>query len=59
LQSSLEVALQEAYENARDLASGETNLPLSTFPPQYLYLWEDLINLNFYPGESASDDLMQ
>ncbi|QSV63923.1 MAG: DUF29 domain-containing protein [Dolichospermum sp. DL01] len=59
LQSSLEVEFQEAYENARDLASGETNLPLSTFPPQCLYLWEDLINLNFYPGESANDDLMQ
>jgi hypothetical protein len=59
LQSSLEVALQEAYENARDLASGETNLPLSTFPPQCLYSWEDLINLNFYPGDVANDDLMQ
>ncbi|MDB9308075.1 DUF29 domain-containing protein [Aphanizomenon sp. CS-733/32] len=59
LQSSLEVALQEAYENARDLASGETNLPLLTFPPQCLYLWEDIINLNFYPGESANDDMMQ
>lgn len=59
LQSSLEVALKEAYENARDLASGETNLPSSTFPPQCLYLWEDLINLNFYPGESANYDLMQ
>jgi hypothetical protein len=59
LQSSLEVALEEAYENARDLASGETNLPLSTFPSQCLYLWEYLINLNFYPGEIANDDLMQ
>ena len=59
LQSSLEVALQEAYENARDLASAETNLPLSTFSPQCLYSWEDLINLNFYPGDVANDDLMQ
>jgi hypothetical protein len=59
LQSSLEVALEEAYENARDLASAETNLPLSTFPPQCLYLWEDLINLNFYPGDVANDDLME
>ncbi len=59
LQSSLEVALEEAYENARDLASAETNLPLSTFPPQCLYLWEDLINLSFYPGDVANDDLMQ
>ena len=59
LQSSLEVALEEAYENARDLASGETNLPLSTFPSQCLYLWEDLINLNFYPGDVANDDLME
>ena len=59
LQSSLEVALEEAYENARDLASAETNLPLSTFPPQCLYLWEDLINLSFYPGDVANDDLME
>ncbi|MEH2135018.1 MAG: DUF29 family protein [Nostoc sp.] len=37
LKPDLEEALQEFYENARDLASGETNLPLSIFPKQCLY----------------------
>ncbi|BBD62011.1 hypothetical protein NIES2109_48480 [Nostoc sp. HK-01] len=59
LQSYLEIAIQEAYENARDLASGETNLPISTFPQQCLYVLAEMINESFYPGEPASDDLME
>ncbi|WP_250122617.1 DUF29 family protein [Chroococcidiopsis sp. CCMEE 29] len=35
LKPYLEEALQEAYENGRDLASGETNLSLSTLPKAY------------------------
>jgi hypothetical protein len=58
LQSYLSTALSEAYENGRDLAAGETNLPFSSFPTQCLYLWEDVISEGFYPGTSASDDLM-
>ncbi|WP_414570478.1 DUF29 domain-containing protein [Nostoc sp. CCY 9925] len=37
LKSYLAELLQEADENARDLASGETNLPLSIFAQQCLY----------------------
>lgn len=58
LKPYLEEALQEAYENGRDLASGEANLPISTFPNQCSYLLEDLLSDRFYPGEPATDDLM-
>ncbi|MBD2454398.1 DUF29 domain-containing protein [Nostoc sp. FACHB-87] len=59
LNSYLEIAIQEAYENARDLASAETNLPLSTFPHQCYYIFADIFNASFYPGQPASDDLME
>ncbi|MBD2532609.1 DUF29 domain-containing protein [Nostoc flagelliforme FACHB-838] len=58
LKPYLEEALQESYENGRDLASGETNLPLSTFPQQFLYPFEEILSDRFYPGGSATDDLM-
>ncbi|MBK1988456.1 DUF29 domain-containing protein [Sphaerospermopsis aphanizomenoides BCCUSP55] len=57
LQSYVVEAITEAYQNGRDLAAGETNLPFTTFPEQCLYLWEDMINESFYPGLPASDDL--
>ncbi|MBE9005779.1 DUF29 domain-containing protein [Fortiea sp. LEGE XX443] len=59
LQPYLEAALQETYENAKDLASGETNLPLSTFPQKSSYSLAEIFAESFYPGESASDDLME
>ncbi|ALF51833.1 hypothetical protein ACX27_01575 [Nostoc piscinale CENA21] len=59
LNSYLEIAIQEAYENARDLASAETNLPLSTFLQQCSYILADIFNASFYPGEPSSDDLME
>ncbi|MFN6562243.1 MAG: DUF29 domain-containing protein [Nostoc sp. ChiSLP01] len=59
LKSYLAELLQEAYENARDLASGETNLPLSNFPEQCLYSLENIISDRFYPGVSASDEMME
>ncbi|MEH2230081.1 MAG: DUF29 domain-containing protein [Nostoc sp.] len=58
LRPYLEEALQESYENGRDSASGETNLPLSTFPNQCLYLFEEILSARFYPGELTTDDLM-
>ncbi|MEH1917583.1 DUF29 domain-containing protein [Nostoc sp.] len=58
LKPYIEEALQESYENGRDLASGETNLPLSTFPLQCLYLFEEILSDRFYPGEPTTDDLM-
>ncbi|WP_373527303.1 DUF29 domain-containing protein [Nostoc sp.] len=59
LKPYLEEALQESYQNAKDLASGETNLPLSTFPKQCLYPFEEILSDRFYPGEPATDDLME
>jgi anti-sigma regulatory factor (Ser/Thr protein kinase) len=58
LQPYLETAIQEAYENAKDLASGETNLPISTFPQQFSYVLAEIMSEDFYPGEPANDDLM-
>lgn len=58
LKPYLEEALQESYDNGRDLASGETNLPLSTFPQQCLYTFEEILSDRFYPGKPTTDDLM-
>ena len=51
--------LQESYQNARDLVSGGTNLPLSTFPQQCLYPFEEILSDRFYPGEPATGNLME
>ncbi|MBW4558907.1 MAG: DUF29 domain-containing protein [Trichormus sp. ATA11-4-KO1] len=59
LKPYIEEALPEAYENARDLASGETNLPFSTFPQQALYSLTEIQSDRFYPGEPVTDDLME
>lgn len=59
LKPYLEEALQESYQNSRDLASGETNLRLSTFPKQCLYPFEEILSDRFYPGEPTTDDLME
>lgn len=59
LKPYLEEALQKIYENGRDLASGETNLPLKTFPENCPYTLAESFQNGFYPGEFATDDLMQ
>ncbi|MBN3952114.1 MAG: DUF29 domain-containing protein [Nostoc sp. NMS7] len=59
LKPDVEEALPESYQNGRDLASGETNLPLSTFPQQCLYPFEEILSDRFYPGQPATDDLME
>ncbi|MBE9168392.1 DUF29 domain-containing protein [Pleurocapsales cyanobacterium LEGE 06147] len=53
LKSYLDEALQEAYENARDLAMGETNLPEQTFPISCLYTVSQILDDRFYPGEPS------
>ncbi|WP_199316984.1 DUF29 domain-containing protein [Chroococcidiopsis sp [FACHB-1243]] len=58
LQPYLQEALQKAYPKAIALASGETNLPIKTFPQDCLYTLEDILSDRFYPGEAAMDDLM-
>ncbi|MBD2006805.1 MULTISPECIES: DUF29 domain-containing protein [Cyanophyceae] len=59
LKPYLDEALQEAYENGRDLASGETNLPFSTFPQECRYTLEETLSEVFYPGEPATDEMME
>jgi hypothetical protein len=51
--------ITDAYENSRDLASGETNLPLSNFPEQCNYSLEEIFSNTFFPGEPTTDDLMK
>jgi hypothetical protein len=59
LKPYLQEALQKMYENGRDLAAGETNLPIKTFPPDCCYSLEEILSDRFYPGEIAADDLME
>jgi len=59
LKPYLQEALQKIYESGRDLASGETNLPLKTFPENCPYSLEEIFSQAFYPGEAARDDLME
>ena len=58
LKPYLQEALQKIYESGRDLATGETNLPLKTFPENCPYTSEDIFSDQFYPGEPAMDDVM-
>jgi Domain of unknown function DUF29 len=43
----------EAYENGRDLAIGETDLPAQTFPKVCPYGWNEVFESHFYPGEGS------
>jgi hypothetical protein len=53
LKSYLEDALLEAYENGRDLAMGETDLPEETFPKMCPYSLTEILDSSFYPGEPS------
>ncbi|MEG4572268.1 DUF29 domain-containing protein [Microcoleus sp. N3A4] len=55
LKPYLQEAFQEAYQNGRDLAVGETDLPLKTFPQNCLYSLEDILDFRFYPGEPSPE----
>ena len=59
LKPYLEEALQKIYESGRDLAVGETNLPLKTFPENCPYTLEEIFRDGFYPGEPVADDVME
>lgn len=59
LKPYLQEALQKIYESGRDLAVGETNLPLKTFPENCPYTLEEIFRDGFYPGELATDDVME
>jgi hypothetical protein len=53
LKPYLEDALPEAYENGRDLAMGETDLPEQTFPKKCSYSLMEILDNRFYPGEPS------
>jgi Domain of unknown function DUF29 len=59
LKPYLQEALQAAYTKGLALASGETNLPRKTFPENCPYELEDIFSGRFYPGEPATDDVME
>jgi len=53
LKSYLEDVVSEAYENGRDLAMGETDLPERTFPVECPYSLTEILGDRFYPGEAS------
>lgn len=53
LKSYLDNAVHKAYQNGRDLAMGETDLPDQTFPQACPYCLSDILNDRFYPGEPS------
>lgn len=59
LKPYLQEALQKIYDSGRDLAVGETNLPLKTFPENCPYTLEEIFRDSFYPGEPVMDDVME
>ena len=59
LKPYLQEVLQIAYIKGILLAAGETNLPRKTFPENCPYSLEDIFSERFYPGEPATDDVME
>jgi Domain of unknown function DUF29 len=53
LKSYLEDILLEAFENGRDLAMGETDLPEEIFPIMCSYSSAEILDNLFYPGEPS------
>jgi len=51
LRSHLDQIFQDAYENGRDLAMGETNLPEDVFPVECPYSVSEILSDRVYPGE--------
>jgi len=58
LKPYLEEVVLDAYNNGKDLASGETNLRLTTFPKECSYVLEEILSDHFYPGEPETDEMM-
>ena len=53
LKPDIDEIIRDAYDNARDLAMGETNLPKRTFPAECLYTITEILDEKFYPGETG------
>ncbi len=54
LKPYLDEARQEAHENGRDLAMGETNLSEKVFPVDCPYSLTEILADRFYPGEPSA-----
>ncbi|MBW4517362.1 MAG: DUF29 domain-containing protein [Timaviella obliquedivisa GSE-PSE-MK23-08B] len=54
LKSALADTLPEAYENGKDLAMGETDLPKQTFPLLCPYPLSQVLESRFYSGEMST-----
>ena len=50
LKAYLDEALSWSYENGRDLAMGETDLPEDAFPAKLTYSSEQVLDPSFFPG---------
>jgi Domain of unknown function DUF29 len=48
--------LLEAFENGRDLAIGETDLPEQTFPVACPYSSAEILDSHFYPTEPSQQE---
>jgi len=53
LKPYLEAIVLEAFENGKDLAIGETDLPAETFPVTCPYHFTAVLENGFYPGETS------
>ena len=53
LKPYLEHAIEDAYDNGRDLAIAETDLPGSRFPVECPYEFDVALDAMFYPGEPS------
>ena len=53
-----ELEYQRPYIKGIALASGGANLPVKTFLQDCPYTLEDVLSDRFYPGEPATDEMM-
>jgi hypothetical protein len=58
LKPYIQEAIETIYLKGVALAAGETNLPLKTFPKNCPYTLAEILSDRFFPGEPASEDLM-
>lgn len=57
LKPYLQEAVIESYSDALDLASRETSLDESCFPQECCYNLEQILDKDFFPGESTESEL--
>ena|ERR1700757_1759155 len=59
LKSKLNEAMEEGYEYGRDRASGETDLPVGSFPEKSKYTWQDVTEREFRLDEPEVSETSQ